>query len=68
MASNRIKREGEQTRPVLDRFQDCCKDGSWNWVIVFMVVIKVCYGYYVIQSSNNNNQTIIKVIKNEKFK
>ena len=41
-----------KTRPVLDQFLYCCKDWSWNQVIVFMVVNKGCYGYYVIQSSN----------------
>ena len=41
-----------KTRWVLNRFQDCWKDWSWNQVLVSMVVNKGCYGYNVIQSSN----------------
>ena len=38
--------------PVSDQFQDCCKNWSFNSGFCFMV-IKICYGYYSIQSSNH---------------
>ena len=32
-----------KTRPVLDRFQDCCKNWFWNWGFASLVVKKdVC--------------------------
>ena len=45
-----LPKKKEKTRPVLDQFQDCCN----NWFLDpgFYGCKKGCYGYFVIQSSN----------------